>query len=286
MYTLAVHGAALATKAWTAVQTTFHNVMCMTYTPYIMGVVLIISLIYAAVAAINKVKGTSISATGVITGAVYSLFSFLWNIVASFVNFFANVWNDPIGSIVRLFTDMADAVLGVLELIAKGIDAVFGSDLQSSVAGWRSGLKGMVEDNFGEAAVEIMPKMDTMDAFTKGYDFGDGLADKVGGMFGMNLGDTYGLDGLMGGIGSDVGNIADSTGSMADSLEITGEDLKYLRDIAEMETINRFTTAEIKVDMGGVINQVNQNTDLDGVVDYMVTGVQEAMERVAEGVHA
>ena len=163
-------------------------------------------------------------------------------------------------------------------------DTVFGSDLQSSVAGWRSGLKGMVDENFDEAAVEIMPKMDTLDAFTDGYKFGEGLSDKVGSMFGMNLGEGYGM-GSLGELTSNVGNIADSTGSISDLLDVTSEDLKYLRDLAEQETVNRFTTAEIRVEMGGVTNQVSQNTDLDGVVDYMVTGVQEAMERVAEGVH-
>ena len=284
-YIAATHGAALATRAWTAAQAAFHAVMVMNPVGLVViAIILIISLIYAVVAAINKVTGQTISATGVITGAIHALFSFMWNIVAAFVNFFANVWNDPIGSIVRLFADLGDAVLGVLELIAKGIDTVFGSDIQSSVAGWRSGLKGMVDENFDEAAVEIMPKMDTLDAFTDGYKFGEGLSDKVGSMFGMNLGEGYGM-GSLGELTSNVGNIADSTGSISDSLDVTSEDLKYLRDLAEQETVNRFTTAEIRVEMGGVTNQVSQNTDLDGVVDYMVTGVQEAMERVAEGVH-
>ena len=80
-------------------------------------------------------------------------------------------------------------------------------------------------------------------------------------------------------------DIATNTGDIKDSLDITNENLKYLRDLAEQEVINRFTTAEIRVEMGGVNNTVNNNADLDGVIDYMVTGVQEAMERVAEGVH-
>ncbi len=61
--------------------------------------------------------------------------------------------------------------------------------------------------------------------------------------------------------------------------------MKYLRDAAERETINRFTTAEIKVDMGGINNNISSNMDIDGVVDYLVTGVNEAMEKAAEGVH-
>jgi hypothetical protein len=86
-------------------------------------------------------------------------------------------------------------------------------------------------------------------------------------------------------IPSNIAKMADDLGSIKDGIDITNEDLKYLRDLAEQETINRFTTAEIHVEMGGVNNTVNSNMDLDGVVDYMVTGVQEAMERVAEGVH-
>lgn len=83
-------------------------------------------------------------------------------------------------------------------------------------------------------------------------------------------------------------NIADTaanTGKAADSLDITSEDLKYLRDIAEQDAINRFTTAEIKVDMGGITNNVSGDADLDGIVDYLANGVNEAMEKAAEGVH-
>jgi methyl-accepting chemotaxis protein len=219
-------------------------------------------------------------------GVVYSLFAFLWNIVAAFANFFANVWNDPIGSIARLFADLADNVLGILETIAKGIDAVFGSNLAGAVAGWRSSLAGMVSETFGDGE-EFAVTIDHMENFNKGYEVGAGFESKVGSFFGSGTG-AYGLDGLMNsvsGMSNGIGDIAGSTGSIADSLDVTNEDLKYLKDLAEQEVINRFTTAEIRVEMGGVTNTVNQNVDLDGVVDYMVTGVQEAMERIAEGVH-
>ena len=65
---------------------------------------------------------------------------------------------------------------------------------------------------------------------------------------------------------------------------ISDEDLKYLRDIAETEAINRFTTAEIKVEMTNN-NNVSGDMDLDGMVDYLANGVNEAMEKAAEGVH-
>jgi hypothetical protein len=125
------------------------------------------------------------------------------------------------------------------------------------------------------------------DAWDYGYDLGEGLGDSIGDVFGKGLTDEFSVDELAGSIGDipTFDDIATNTGDTAKALEITHEDLKYLRDLAEQETINRFTTAEIRVEMGGVNNTVNQNTDLDGVIDYMVTGVQEAMERVAEGVH-
>jgi len=87
-------------------------------------------------------------------------------------------------------------------------------------------------------------------------------------------------------LGMTLGGIADDTNSIADSVEISGEDLKYIRDLAERDTVNRFTTAEIQFNMGGVTNNVTNNTDLDGVVAYIEEHVSEALEAVAEGVHS
>lgn len=84
---------------------------------------------------------------------------------------------------------------------------------------------------------------------------------------------------------NDVPNIAQNTKDIKKSLELTLEDLKHLRELAEREAINRFTLAEIKVDMGGITNNVNSAVDLDGVIDYLTDGVTEALQMVAEGVH-
>lgn len=281
VYLVATKGVVLATKVWTAAQTALNAVLAMNPVGLvIMAVMLLISLVYSLVAAFNKWKGETVSATGVIAGVIASLLGYVWNKVATFVNFFVNVWTDPLGAIARFFRDFVDNILGMLELVASGIDKVFGSNYAETISGWRSSLSGLVEEKYG-AGIEVMPKMDAMESFNKGYEIGVGLEDKVGGMFGSNAGLEYDLDSLT----QNVGEIGDYTGNISDSLDITNEDLKYLRDIAEQDAINRFTTAEIRVEMGGVNNTVNQNTDLDGVMDYMVAGVQEAMERVAEGVH-
>lgn len=87
------------------------------------------------------------------------------------------------------------------------------------------------------------------------------------------------------GIGADTAGINDSAGSAAASLKETTEDLKYMRDLAEQEAINRFTTAEVKIDMTGMTNRIDSDMDLDGVLNTLTKGFAEALEVAAEGVH-
>lgn len=83
----------------------------------------------------------------------------------------------------------------------------------------------------------------------------------------------------------DINSIAAHTGNISNTLEITDEDIKYLRDIAERDAINRFTTAEIRVDMGGVNNHINSSMDLDGFMQSFCSGLEEASAIAAEGAH-
>lgn len=293
--------------------------------PIVWIIVLIIALIalfYAAVAAVNKFAGTSVSATGIICGAfmvalafignifvalwnlVVDVFVLIYNLVATVANFIGNVFTDPIGAVCRLFFDLADTVLGILQALASAIDAIFGSNLAGSVQGWRDSLGGWVDDTFGKGD-EIMAKMNADDmklgrfeygsAWDAGYSFGEGIDESIANFDPSSLFDTnvpgaddyanlgnYGSG--IGGIGSGVDDIAGNTGKIADSMDITEEDLKYLRDIAEQEAINRFTTAEI------TIEQTNHNTvsgkmDLDGIVSGLTDAANEAVDRIAEGVH-
>lgn len=135
------------------------------------------------------------------------------------------------------------------------------------------------------------------DAFNAGAAWGDGVADKVSNfslsdVFGQtdipNVGDyTSGFNDAIAnsGIGDGVGSIDDNTGKIKDSLDVTEEDLKYLRDIAEQEVINRFTTAEINVDMSGMQNTVNSGDDIDGFMTKLTDSVNEAVDNMTEGVH-
>nr|DAQ76776.1 MAG TPA: minor tail protein [Caudoviricetes sp.] len=87
-------------------------------------------------------------------------------------------------------------------------------------------------------------------------------------------------------IAENTESTAESAGSVAGSLKTANEDLKYLRDLAEQEAINRFTTAEVKIDMTGMTNRIDSSMDLDGVLNTFTAGFAEALEIAAEGVHA
>lgn len=318
-----------ATFAATAAQHGFNAaLLACPLTWIIVAIIAIIAIIYAVIAAINKIQGTTISATGVILGVLMAAVSIIWNLFLTllslviqgclvplttawdtFANFFGNIFNDPIATIIRMFEGLANTVLGILKTIAQGIDAIFGSNLAGTVQGWMDGVSGKADElvsKYGNGTYEEKSNLtgqlqgllsdaqssfswQTSDAYKTGYGWGESVGSFVGGMFGggSGSGEGYSVDDLLGGM-NDIpayGDIAKNTGDTADALDITNENLKYLRDIAERETINRFTTAEVKVEMGGVQNNVSKDTDLDGIIDYMVTGVQEAMERVAEGVH-
>lgn len=283
-------------------------------------IIAVIAAIYAVVAAINKITGSSISATGVIVGALTTAVAFIWNLFLglldlvlgvinamvnpwiSFANFFANLFNDPIGAIVHLFGDFADSILGVIESIAKALDKVFGSNLAGAVQGWRNGLSGMVEkvaNQYGNGSYEKvaeelnlsseslgLKRWEYGDAWNTGYNWGQGIENSIGNL-GNSLKST--VDDTMSSLNMDsiptnAATTANNTGKINDTLQVSEEDLKYLRDLAETETINRFTTAEIKVEMTNN-NTINNEMDIDGVVDYLANGLNEAMEKAAEGVH-
>lgn len=291
--------------------------------PLVWIIILIIALValfYAAVAAVNHFAGTSVSATGLICGAfmaalafignifvalwnlVVDVFVMIYNLVATVANFIGNVFNDPVGAVVRLFFDLADTVLSVLQALASAIDAIFGSNLAGSVQGWRDSLGGWVDSTFGKGE-EVMEKLNADDlkldrfeygaAFDMGYEFGQGVEDTVGGLFDFSAMDSLGAaDGLdafnlgntLDGIYGNTGDTAGNTAAMSEALDIAEEDLAYMRDIAEREAINRFTTAEIRVEQQNT-NYISQDADLDGIMDAWANDFATKLDVSEEGVH-
>lgn len=289
----------------------------------VLAIIALIAVFYAAVAAVNHFAGTSLSATGIICGAFAVAGAFIinlilgvvnfvigigveiYNLIATFANFFANVFNDPVGAIINLFAGMFDFILGIVQSAASLIDTVLGTDMSGAVAGFRNTVATKVEEIVGEQ-VEVMQKLDASDyqiqrieygdAWAAGNSFGQGIEDTVGGLFSGFSTDPSNMGADLGGGGAGyvpydelskgVGDISDNTGSMAKSLEVSGEELEYLRDIAERDAINRFTTAEVKIDMTGMTNKIDGGADLDGVIRELTDGFTEALVTAAEGVHA
>lgn len=321
---IASRAASLATNAWTAAQGAFSAVISMNPVGLIIiAVVLLIAIIYAAVAAVNHFAGTTTSATGLICGAVATAGAFignifiglintiiglgvsLWNAIANFVNAFALIFNNPIAGIEALFLSLFNFIVEVIESAARMLDAVFGSNLADAVAGFQNKVQAKVDavitENGGSEILKTVEmsdyqfnRFDYGDAWNSGYNFGEKIDDKISN---FSLADIFGKtdipnpdDYISGfsdaiansGAGGNLDSIADDTSAIKDSVDITDEDLKYLRDIAEQEAINRFTTAEIKLDMTNN-NNVSSNADLDGIVDGMTTKVLEALEIVREG---
>lgn len=283
-------------------------------------VVLIIALIaafYAAVAAINHFAGTSLSATGIIMGAfavagafiinlILGVINFiigigveLYNLIAAFANFFANVFNDPVGAIINLFAGMFDFILGIVQSAASLIDTVLGTDMSGAVEGFRNTVATKVEEIVGDQ-VEVMEKLNVSDyqikrieygnAWAAGNNLGRGIEDAVGNLFNFDLGaaEDYGNGSsfALDDIASNAAQTAANTGAAADALTVSTEELEYLRDIAERDAINRFTTAEVKIDMTGMTNRIEGGADLDGVISTLTDGFTEALVTAAEGVHA
>ena len=317
MTTVAEGAQTTATFAATAAQYGFNAALLACPITWILLIIIaVIAAIYGVVAAINHLTGSTLSATGIIAGAFMVAFAFIgniliaaynlvvdvfvliYNLVAEVANFIGNVFVDPIGAVCRLFFGLADTVLGILQALASAIDAIFGSNLAGAVQGWRDSLGGWVDDTFGQGE-QVMAKLNADDlkldrfeygaAWDLGYNAGAGLEASIGDMFSFDPSSlTTGFDPNsvdMSGYQPALDGINDNTGSTAASLKNMSEDVAYMRDIAEREAINRFTTAELHIDMTGMNNRFENDMDVDGVIDRFVTGVTEALDVAGEGVH-
>lgn len=185
---------------------------------------------------------------GMIYAVGYNVFATLWNVIAAFAEFFANVWNDPLGATVRLFADVFDSILGMVETVAGAIDALLGSDLSGAVAGFRDKVSGWVDDTFGENAVQIK-RMSTLDVYGTSQQWGQygsnlgskldnlslNLEDLAGGLEGLGSFSVPSGDSLdIGKVGS-VGNVKNVEGDV----NLSDEDLKMYRDLAERRYMNQ-----------------------------------------------
>lgn len=206
----------------------------------------IVSIVNGIISVLNKIPGVSID----------------YAEAATFADDFAANMSQNIIDRNQKLQDMASQMDGTIDQI-NDMKADFATKLSAGAT------------SIQNTAIEMNATRD--DRVAHRNDWVNGAKDAIQDALNM---DSYDF----GGMGSDLGDIKGDTGKISDSMDITEDDLKYLRDLAEQEVINRFTTAEIRIDMTNN-NNINSETDLDGIVSYLEDALYETMEIAAEGVH-
>lgn len=241
----------------------------------------------------------------------------IWNALGACAQNIGIAFGNVISGVQAWFYNLLSTALTVVAGICEALNKLPFVDFDysgitnaaSDYAAKAAEASGNIQDfvSIGDAFNEGMSTFDTWqdgwvgDAFNAGANWGDsvasGISDAVGGLFDMDLGAAtdYGASGLgTGGYGDfamddllgNTGQTAANTGAAADALSTSTEELEYLRDIAERDAINRFTTAEVRIDMTGMTNRIEGGADLDGVISTLTDGFTEALLTAAEGVHA
>lgn len=291
----------------------------------ILAVIALVAVIFILANALAKTTDVAMTGFGLIAGGINVVIQWFKNLGLTVANIALGIWNavsalahnmvtafsNAIANIKSVFYGLLATAMSVISQIAAALSKLpfvefDASGLQAAAKGYAAksaeaqASKGTYKD-VGAAFSSGMGTFNTFaagweaSAFSAGAAWGDGVMGKTSfGGAGMSM-DDFGAGALasevgnladgVGGIANNAGGIADDVGGMAKDLSITKDELKYLRDIAEQEAVNRFTTAEIKVDMSGMQNIIDNSNDIDGIVDALTGAVGEAVEMIAAGVH-
>lgn len=279
----------------------------------IAGVALVIAAIYGIVAVFNKITGKAVSATGIIVGVFYWMGGLVYNIIAatwnklaqtfvsiynlgvSIAEFFANVFKHPIRAVAHLFANFINFLIDKVKFLGSIIDTICGTNVVGRLETVQTAIGDWVNEKVGgneitlkrmDATQVMMDRVGLKDMYNKGYEKGANFS-----LFGKNA--ETGID-----TNTEFGNstnpevaksndllknIDKNTKKAGDMLDLSHDEISYLRDLAEREAINRFTTAEVKVDVGGITQHVSSALDLDDIVDYMTNRMEESIAIAAEG---
>ena len=279
----------------------------------IAGIALVVAAIYGVVAVFNKITGKAYSATGLIVGCFYWMGGMIYNIIAaawnklaqtfvsiynlgvSIAEFFANVFKHPIRAVAHLFANFINFLIDKVKFLGSIIDTICGTNVVGKLETVQTAIGDWVNEKVGgneitlkrmDATQVMMDRVGLKDMYNKGYEKGANFS-----LFGKNA--ETGID-----TNTEFGNstnpevaksndllknIDKNTKKAGDILDLSHDEISYLRDLAEREAINRFTTAEVKVDVGGITQHVASALDLDDIVDYMTNKMEEGIAIAAEG---
>lgn len=263
------------------------------------AVLVLVAALYAGVAVMNHFAGTSVSATGIITGAFAVMGAFVFNSVlvplqngfAMLANFVGNVFTNPVAAVKVLFYDMAITVLQYMQNIASAVEGLINMipgvtvDLTSGLGGWITDLakkrSNEIQNSGYTEYVKPWENMDLGSAYTRGYDWGSNLS--LGNLFGPGgLGDlgvpqAADVNSLL----NNVGAIKNNTGKIAKTVDLSDEQLKMMVDIAERKFVNNINlTSQAPVITVQGQNTGNTEADRQSLADLLGDLI---MERVQSG---
>lgn len=258
------------------------------------GIMLAVGALYLGVAAFNKFTGATLSATGIITGAIYGIGAHIYNMIAtsvnmfiSFAEFLANILHHPIIGMKRLFYNFCISIVNMVKSTMSVIDKIIDTGISDKLSEIESNLQVKFEATTVEGyrdfktatggKLDYMKLKDTGEAVTKGYKTGENLSNS------LSLTSNLGLNsGMMDQTNSYLSQISGNTAKTNTSLDLTKEELKYMRDLAEQEVINRYTTASMKVEVSNN-NNISNSLDIDEVAGMLTNKLVESAATVAEG---
>jgi len=280
----------------------------------IISIIALIAIIYAVIGAINKFAGTSISATGVIIGAFAVLGAFIFNLFIGTINALIQlIWTafvEPFLGIIEWilnatnggFNNFGEAVKNLIgniiswflslgKVVTKIIDAIFGTDwtsglssLQEKVLSWGKNEKAITLER---TAPTITKRFEYSTAWDTGYNAGKNLEDKLnfnnllGNM--PNMKDYKGFDLTDFGTPNNPLTVQGIGANGKIEVDMSDEDLKYLRDIAQREYINKFSTATLAPNISIRFGDVRETADADKVAKRIRKILQEEIAIAAEG---
>ncbi len=303
-------GLAAALAIVTAAQWALNIAMAVNpVTLIIVAVGALIVLLYKVVDHINKVKNTSISATGIIASIFAGLFTVVknavvgvWNEIANVINFVYNFSKDTTSAIKVLLLDMADDIFASLQHIVQGFLSItrhmpkipFVTEglekADAFLTKHRNNAQEMSQKIKNEMDwQELMPKLER----TNVYEVMENVYHKVAGFgtgFKEFMKDFDPFEGIQStndileNILKNTQNMSKDTSSINDSLQMDKEDLEFLRTVANIKYGDKYIMPQVNVEMVNH-NNIQSEIDLDGFFDRKVDEMTTILQTSAEGVH-
>ena len=272
---------ATATKTAASMQAFYNAVMAANPIALTAAAVLVlVAALYGGVAAFNKLTGSSISATGIITGAFTTMGAFalntfvvpVWNGFAALINFFLNSTDNFGQSFTIMLNDLYISFLQWVQGIAQAFEKLVQKiPVIGEHFGFTEGLgfNSYVEQKKNENQ-NRKNSMGWTDYMKPIENFDLGKSYKAGYNWGANLGKS-GLMGTSTGqleipqaadVKDLLGNIDKNTGKIAKTVDLSDEQIKMLVDVAERKYVNNVNLTS-QTPMITVQGQNTGNTEKD-----------------------